>query len=56
MRDGLEFKGEVVRGFLFSALPSIAFFAQHLAVFGNGSTARVPRGDVVGLHLRQLKM
>ena len=42
--------------FLFSALSAIAFATEHLAVFSHGLSARVPRGDVVCFHLRQLKM
>ena len=32
-------------------LHSIAVLAEHLAVVGDRTTALVPRGDMVGLHL-----
>ena len=41
---------------LFPRLPAVALAAKHLAVFGDGSSAFVPRRDVVGLHLIQLEM
>lgn len=40
---------------LFSAFPSVALPAQHLAVVGNSTSSVVPWRDVVGLHLRELE-
>ena len=41
---------------LFSAFPTVAVTAEHLAVFGNGAAALVPWSDVVGFHLLKLEM
>lgn len=41
---------------LFSRLASVIFFANHLAVFGDGFPTIVPGGDVVGLHFFNLKV
>lgn len=42
--------------FLFPTFPTVALAAEHLTVFGNSAASVVPRRDVVGLHLIQLKM
>lgn len=42
--------------FLFPTFPTVALATKHLAVFGSGAATIVPRRDVVGLHLIQLKM
>ena len=38
-------------GDLAIALRAVVRLAQHLAVFGRGSPARAPGGDVVGIHV-----
>ena len=40
----------------FSAFPSVALAAKHLAVVGNSAAPIVPWRDVVGLHLAQLEV
>ena len=41
---------------LFPALSAVALFAEHLAIFGDGFAAEMPRRDVVGFHLGEVEM